>query len=75
MLINVEAEQTQFARRRSANAVEEQILTVFVGLGPQKVLQVSIVILTQQLQEAEDGQHYQNLGGQLGLHVRISCRS
>ena len=68
VLINVEAEKTQFARRRSANAVKEnerlgdQIVAVFIGLGPQKVLQVSIVIFTQQLQKAENGQHHENLG-------------
>ena len=68
VLIDVEAEKTQFARCRSANAVKEhgclgdQIVAVFIGLGPQKVLQVSIVIFIQQLQKAEDGQHHENLG-------------
>jgi hypothetical protein len=68
VLIDVEAEKIQFARRRSANAVKEheclgdQIVAVFIGLGPQKVLQVAIVIFTQQLQKAENRQHHENLG-------------
>ena len=67
-LIDIETGKTQFVRRRSANAVKEheclgdQIVAVFIGLGPQKVLQVSIVIFTEQLQKAEDGQHHENLG-------------
>ena len=61
VLIDVEAEKTQFARCRSANAVKEhgclgdQIVAVFIGLGPQKVLQVSIVIFIQQLQKRKTG--------------------
>ena len=60
-LVDVEAEEAKLARRRSANAVEDrerlrhEVVAALVGL--REVLHVAVVILVEELEEAEDGQH------------------
>ena len=69
-LVDVEAEEAQLARRRSADAVEErdrlrhEVVAALVGLREKKVLHVTVVILAEELEEAEDGQHDQHFAGQ-----------